>query len=138
MGTLGGENCLGSEGGPITLQRYIAGTNIRTYVCGENCLSAELKSDHADFRSDNEAVATVHHLPMSVSQLATKLCDQMGMRWGAIDWRLDNEGKYWFLEINPAPYFLRVEHDTGLNISGMLVTELTQSTHSKNHSRLSA
>ncbi|MCW8109272.1 hypothetical protein OPS25_12255 [Alteromonas ponticola] len=111
--------------GPITLQRYIQGTNIRTYVCGQQCVSAELSSDHIDYRTDDETAAIPHSLPQAIIRLSLLLCKDMGMVWCAIDWRLEDGGTYWFLEINPAPYFLRFEQETGLGITRMLVNELT-------------
>ncbi|NMH60254.1 ATP-grasp domain-containing protein [Alteromonas ponticola] len=110
--------------GPLTFQRYIGGTNIRTYVCGVNCVTVELRSDNVDFRTDARTEAKAHPLADTQNQLAVSLCKQMGMRWCAIDWRLDNDGVYWFLEINPAPCFLRIECETGLRITHMLLSEL--------------
>src|SRR5690606_26968224 len=34
---------------PVTLQKYIAGTNIRTYVLGDKVYSAEIASESVDF-----------------------------------------------------------------------------------------
>ncbi len=40
---------------PVTLQEYIPGTNIRSYVIGEKVYSAEIRSSSLDFREDNQA-----------------------------------------------------------------------------------
>ncbi len=53
---------------PVTIQEYIPGTNIRSYVIGESVYSAEIRSHCLDFREDLEAELLPIELPVSVQQ----------------------------------------------------------------------
>lgn len=53
---------------PITLQEYIPGTNIRTYVIGDSVYSAEIRSQFLDFREDVKAELIPVELPQQVKQ----------------------------------------------------------------------
>lgn len=109
---------------PKTLQEYIKGTNIRSYVINQTVISAELRSASVDFRQDPHTQAFAHELPEALTQTVLALFNQLGMRWGAIDWRLDNQGRYVFLEANPAPRFTYFEQATGYTVTGNIVEAL--------------
>lgn len=110
---------------PVTLQKYIEGTNIRSYVIGSDVISVQIDSNHLDFRDDNALHPMLTPLPQAIQQLAIVLCDGLGMHWCAIDWRRTTNGQYYFLEANPCPFFLFVERETGADITGRLVALLT-------------
>lgn len=105
---------------PLTVQQFISGTNVRSYVIGQQVLSAELRSNHVDFRTDIHTRLCPHTLPDTVQQQAILACQALGMRWTAIDWRLTPEGEYVFLEANPAPYFCQFEAASGLPVTATL------------------
>ncbi|AXT38949.1 hypothetical protein D1814_09775 [Alteromonas sp. BL110] len=109
---------------PVTFQKYIAGENVRSYVLGDDVLSVQIDSSELDYRNDDNASVSVTIIPNEVQRLAIKICKALGMHWCAIDWRKSAKGKYFFLEANPSPYFLKVENDTGLNITDKLVALL--------------
>ncbi|GFD81584.1 hypothetical protein KUL118_44460 [Tenacibaculum sp. KUL118] len=111
---------------PVTFQKYIAGVNIRSYVLGNDVLSVQIDSSELDYRNDDNASVSVTLVPRNVQQLAVKICKALGMHWCAIDWRKSAKGKYFFLEANPSPYFLKVENDTGLDITEKLVALLVR------------
>lgn len=111
---------------PVTFQKYIAGVNVRSYVLGNDVLSVQIDSSELDYRNDDNASVSVTIVPGDVKQLAIRICQALGMHWCAIDWRKSAKGKYFFLEANPSPYFLKVENDTGLNITEKLVTLLVK------------
>jgi len=48
------------------------------------------------------------------------LMRRLGLVYGAIDLRLTEDGRYVFLEINPAGQFLYVEQQTGQPITAAL------------------
>lgn len=114
---------------PVTFQKYIAGANVRSYVLGNDVLSIQIDSDELDYRNDDNASVAVTIIPKAVQQLAVEICKALGMHWCAIDWRKSLKGNYFFLEANPSPFFLKVEKDTGLDITGRLVALLTQARH---------
>lgn len=113
---------------PATFQQFITGTNIRSYIVGEQIVSAELRSDAVDFRLDEATHMLPHTLPAALCKKSLLLARQLSLVWAAIDWRLTPEGRYIFLEINPAPHFSRFEDEVGLSISTLLAGLLPANT----------
>jgi glutathione synthase/RimK-type ligase-like ATP-grasp enzyme len=111
---------------PVTVQAYIAGTNIRSYVIGETVYTAEIRSPSLDFREDKSATLTPLMLPQPVEQWCRMIARRLLLEWTAIDWRLTPDGEYVFLEANPSPMFLYLEQQTGFPITARLVEHLTQ------------
>ena len=111
---------------PVTLQQYIPGSNIRTYVIGDETFSIEVESDHIDFREDDLAEAGGVCIPNTIKNLAKRIMRHLGMQWTAIDWRCDPEGRYYFLEANPSPMFLRAEQETGVQLTEALAELLLE------------
>lgn len=110
---------------PVTLQEYIEGTNIRTYVIGENVYSAEIKSTDLDFRTESDVEHHAIETPPNIAQQSLAICRAFGMKWTAIDWRKDHNGEYYFLEANPSPMFVHFERVTAFPITQQLIAELT-------------
>lgn len=106
---------------PVTIQEYIPGTNIRTYVIGQSIYSAEIRSKYLDFREDREAELVPVELPEAVQQQCFAIAEAFFLEWTAIDWRLTPNGEYFFLEANPSPMFLHFERQTGFPIAQELV-----------------
>jgi glutathione synthase/RimK-type ligase-like ATP-grasp enzyme len=105
----------------VTIQEYIPGTNIRSYVIGNCVYSAEIRSNSIDFRADEDAELIPVELPESVRQQCSAITQALMLKWTAIDWRITPQGKYVFLEANPSPMFLHFEHQTGFPITQNLV-----------------
>lgn len=106
---------------PITIQEYILGTNIRSYVIAGSVYSAEIRSQALDFREDLEAELIPVELPELVQQQCIAIANALMLEWTAIDWRLKPTGEYVFLEANPSPMLLHFEHQTGVPITQELV-----------------
>jgi glutathione synthase/RimK-type ligase-like ATP-grasp enzyme len=109
---------------PVTIQEYIPGTNIRSYVIAESVYSAEIRSQNLDFREDANAELIPVELPELVQQQCIAIAKALMLEWTAIDWRLTHDGKYVFLEANPSPMFLHFEQQTGFPITQKLVNLL--------------
>ena len=105
----------------MTIQEFIAGTNIRTYVIGDNIFTAEIRSDSVDFREDNNAELISITLPEEIKQQSFAITNALDMQWTAIDWRRDHKGNYYFLEANPSPMFIYFEKQTDHPITRTLV-----------------
>ncbi len=110
---------------PITLQRFIGGTNIRTYAIGTRRFSIELPSAEVDFRLDAGVRPVAVDLPDAVQDQVGAIMACLGLNWTAIDWRRDPSGAYYFLEANPSPMFLGAEQATGLPLCATLVEAMT-------------
>jgi glutathione synthase/RimK-type ligase-like ATP-grasp enzyme len=113
---------------PVTIQAYIPGTNIRSYVIGESVYSAEIRTEALDFRDDQQAVLIPRPLPPEIEAQCHAIAQRFFLHWTAIDWRLSPTGEYFFLEANPSPMFLRFERQTGFPITDELVKLLMVST----------
>lgn len=102
---------------PVTLQAYIEGTNIRSYLVGETIFSAEIRSTAKDFRTDEDAELIPITIPPDIKQQAIAICRALGLEWSGIDWRRTPDGNYIFLEANPSPMFVNFEKRTQLPIT---------------------
>ena len=124
---------------PVTLQKFIPGDNVRTYIIGQFMVSAiideiELDEDIHSRRSVNTASSLISdyrqaanvklrriELPLATAQLAMRIMRAFHMQYTAIDWRLDSLGEYYFLEANPAPLFVQAQHQLGVEIDRAIV-----------------
>jgi len=109
---------------PVTLQEYIAGTNIRTYVIDDAVWSAEIKSDNVDFRTDMEHEIQAVDTPPDVKRMSLQICKVLELSWTAIDWRRTQNDEYFFLEANPSPMFIGFSLRSGISIQKYLVNAL--------------
>ncbi|NJO40924.1 MAG: hypothetical protein HC769_21855 [Cyanobacteria bacterium CRU_2_1] len=112
---------------PVTIQEYIPGTNVRSYVIADSVYAAEIRSHAIDFREDADAQLIPIELPDAIRQQCLAIANAFSLEWTAIDWRMTPTGAYVFLEANPSPMFLHVERQTGFPITQHLVTLLMRS-----------
>lgn len=116
---------------PVIFQEAIpGGVDIRVTIVGESVFAAEIRptgeAAEYDFRIEPEAPIVAHTLPPAVERRLMGLMDRLGLRYGAVDLRLDPDGDYVFLEINPAGQWLFVEVATGQPISAALAALLVR------------
>ncbi|WAL60500.1 ATP-grasp domain-containing protein [Thermocoleostomius sinensis] len=116
---------------PITIQAYIPGTNVRTYVVGESIYAAEIRSQAIDFRADAQAQLISIDLPEAIQQQCQAIAKAFFLEWTAIDWRVSPAGDYLFLEANPSPMFLHFEQQTGYPITQQLIELLCSTPEEK-------
>lgn len=106
---------------PVTLQEYIGGTNIRSYVIGESVYSAEIRTEAIDFREDFQAKIIPLEIPKTIAKQCKAIASAFNLEWTAIDWRRKHNGEYVFLEANPSPMFIYFEKQTGFPLTERLV-----------------
>lgn len=111
---------------PVTLQTYIPGTNLRTYVIEDAVYAAEIRSASLDFREDAQAQLIPVVLPETAQRQCVAIARALGLTWTAIDWRQPPDDEWVFLEANPSPMFLFFEQQTGYPITQALVETLTR------------
>lgn len=63
-------------------------------------------------------------LPSEVEEQCAALMKRLNLRYGAIDFICDQQGKLWFLEINPNGQWAWIENLTGYPIAAAIVDEL--------------
>jgi len=111
---------------PITVQEFIEGTNIRTYVIGDRVFSSELRSDCADFREDKGMEIINIDTPDAIIEQSLQVAKSLHLNWTAIDWRRDKSGNYYFLEANPSPMFIGFQNRSGIPIGEYLIDLMMQ------------
>jgi glutathione synthase/RimK-type ligase-like ATP-grasp enzyme len=103
---------------PVIFQEFIpARFDLRITVVGDSVFAAAVHSRDADYGVDyrlelGRLKIEPHELPASVRRKIRALMTRLGLEYGAIDMRLTPEGRYVFLEINPAGQWLFVEECT--------------------------
>jgi glutathione synthase/RimK-type ligase-like ATP-grasp enzyme len=114
---------------PVIFQRKItAVADVRVTIIGDEVFAAAAEVRKLDYDLDvrlNPDVKYVpHQLPHDITAKLLAFMRQLGLVYGAIDLRLTGEGRYVFLEINPAGQFLYIEQATGQPITAALAEHL--------------
>lgn len=115
---------------PVIFQEYIPATvDLRITVVGEELFPAAIHSQETsypvDFRMDMaQARIEPVTLPRGVEARLRALMSRLGLVYGAIDMRLTPDGRYVFLEVNPAGQWLFVEQRTQQPIAKALAVLL--------------
>lgn len=115
---------------PVIFQEYVpARFDLRITVVGDRIFAAAIHSQdteyHVDFRIDmNRAKVERHDLPDEVEKGLAEFMRRLGLVYGAIDMRLTPDGRYVFLEVNPAGQWLFIEGRTGQPISATVARTL--------------
>jgi len=110
---------------PIIVQKEIPKEfDIRVTVVGNKVFAVAIDSKgdpHAKIdwrRTENvDLPHQIHELPGRIKYLLITLTRELGLSFAAIDLVLNQEGKYFFLEVNPSGQWLWVEDKTGFPIS---------------------
>ncbi len=117
---------------PVIFQEYIEATyDLRVTVVGGEVFAAAIHSQQTsykvDFRMDiaNARIAPVD-LPVAAASGLRALMERLGLVYGAIDMRLTPDGRYVFLEINPAGQWLFIEMQTGQPIAAAMARLLME------------
>ncbi len=108
---------------PVIFQEYVpAEYDLRITVVGRKIFAAAIHSQQTSYKVDmrmdigNAKISAVE-LPVQTKQLLREFMQRLGLVYGAIDMRLTPEGKYVFLEINPAGQWLFIEEKTKQTIT---------------------
>lgn len=117
---------------PVIYQREVRKAyDVRATVIGDRVFAAAIHSqDHdeteVDWRSGTRL--DLRHdaieLPADIIDKCRALTQKLDLRYGAIDLIADQDGRYWFLEINPNGQWAWIERRTGLPLASAIVDEL--------------
>jgi glutathione synthase/RimK-type ligase-like ATP-grasp enzyme len=107
---------------PVIFQEYIEGVDLRITVVGDRLYTAEIDVRRTSYPCDmrmviGEADIKPTDLPPAVRDSILRLMRELGLVYGAIDMRRTVDGRFIFLEVNPAGQWLFVEQRTGMPIS---------------------
>jgi hypothetical protein len=114
---------------PVIFQELIeARCDVRANVIDNRVFAVSIRPDHPgailDWRMDAASRIAPYVLPPQTERALVRLVRALGLRFGAIDLRLNPDGDYVFLEVNPAGQFLFCEIHAGQPISRQLAESL--------------
>jgi hypothetical protein len=126
---------------PTIFQEYIEpGYDLRVYVIGAQLFAAKVISNEPrakiDIRLDPGARITPYKLPSALERCLFKLMGELGLVFGAIDMKVDRDGNYYFLEVNPAGQWVYIEMETGQPITETLSAYLAGRSPERSRSKV--
>ncbi|MDG9722544.1 ATP-grasp ribosomal peptide maturase [Streptomyces sp. DH41] len=96
-------------------QRVDKTADVRVTVIGEHVFAVRIGSDLLDWRTDYSRLTySVVPLPHGIAESLHAYLSHFGLVFGAFDFAIDREGRWWFLECNPSGQWYWLEHETGL------------------------
>lgn len=112
---------------PVQLQQWVAGTDVRAHVVGEQCFATAISSTADDYRYAHRDATDVSlerfELPPALATSLVTASRSMDLLVSGADLRLAPDGTWWAFEINPSPGFTYYEDATGQPI-GAAIAEL--------------
>ena len=118
---------------PVIFQSYIEAIyDLRITVVGDDIFPAAIHSQETAYAVDcridiGKARIESVKIPELVQQQLRQLMKMLGLVYGAIDMRLEPDGRYVFLEVNPAGQFHFIETITKQPIAKSLASHLVAS-----------
>lgn len=119
--------------GPAILQERVEGLDVRVTAVGRRLFAvaadAAAGGDEDDIRADwwrAAASARPIALPADLARRLLALQRALGLEYGAIDLRRRRDGRWAFLEVNPAGQWLQYEAAAGLPITAALAALLVR------------
>ncbi|MGW0838343.1 ATP-grasp ribosomal peptide maturase [Streptomyces prunicolor] len=101
--------------------------DVRIAAVGEEAFATRIDTDgdHLDWRRDQSLITcSPISVPHSVREALRAYLHAFGLTYGAFDFALDPEGRWWFLECNPAGQWAFVDEDTTRAIANALADTL--------------
>ncbi|MGH3571817.1 MAG: ATP-grasp ribosomal peptide maturase [Pseudonocardiaceae bacterium] len=107
--------------------------DVRVTVAGPRAFGVAIHSSSAagriDWRCDYDALRyTEIPVPDAVTGSISRYLDRFGLLYGAFDFSIDNDGRWWFLECNPNGQWGFIAQATGIPIGSAIADLLTGDT----------
>jgi glutathione synthase/RimK-type ligase-like ATP-grasp enzyme len=103
--------------GPVQLQEYVPGLDVRVHVVDERWFACSIRSDVDDYRypreGDARAELSPFELPEPLGLQLVKLVHSMGLLVAGVDLRCTPNRTWVCFEVNPSPGFTWYEEETG-------------------------
>ncbi|MFD5497022.1 ATP-grasp ribosomal peptide maturase [Streptomyces sp. GDS52] len=110
-------------------QRVDKAADVRVTVIGETVFAVRIDSDLLDWRTDYSRLRySVDTPPPGVTEALHAYLSHFGLVFGAFDFAVDHEGRWWFLECNPSGQWYWLEHETGLPMLAAMADLLERTT----------
>jgi glutathione synthase/RimK-type ligase-like ATP-grasp enzyme len=124
VGTLDGSDAERLEGvrtGPVQLQRWVDGLDVRVHVVGDRWFATVIESHVDDYRyaarEGEEVSMAPYEIPAALGDRLVALTRRMGLLVSGVDLRLTSNGTWYCFEVNPSPGFTFYEDGTGQPIA---------------------
>jgi hypothetical protein len=121
---------------PRYFQRFIGGREITAFVLGEHVFPVEYVDrdgralvDVVDIHVpalEGKIKVIEYSLPPDVAEFCRALVRSLGLRSGRIDFKVDESGCHWFLEVNETGVWRFIQSDTGQPIGERLARMLVR------------
>ena len=99
---------------PSIVQQYVPGYEVRVHVIGDRIFGSKVESAAVDYRWDADDVRYSRcAVPDEVGATCVRAAAAEGLLIAGLDFRVDSDGRWWCLEMNPVPTFLPYEASTG-------------------------
>lgn len=104
---------------------------VRVVVVGTNhfavAIHAGSPESHIDWRADYPSLSyEVVTPPADVGNGIAALMARLGLRYGALDFAVDHDGRWWFLEVNPGGQYGWLEQQAGIGVTAAIADLLTE------------
>lgn len=116
---------------PAIFQRLVPSeVDVRVIAIGSRLFAGELVTrngaDPLDWRCDPNNPWHPHNLDHAVGEFCLAMMVELGLEYGAFDFRITPDGEYVFFEVNPGGQFLFLEAWTKQSISCAIAEYLVQ------------
>ena len=106
---------------PTQFQAFIAGTNIRVHIVGQEVFATKILSEVTDYRyarrQGGEAELIAVELDDDLAERCIRLAATLALPFAGIDLKITPDGEVFCFEVNPSPGFSYFEHHTGQPIA---------------------
>ena len=119
---------------PALFQQRIVGNDIRVHVVHEEIFAVKIQSDAVDYRyyKSRGSFAKLQAEPLLPSAIGKKCIEfaaASGVALAGFDFKVDDEGCWYCLEMNPAPAFESYDHVMNGAIARRIVAKLAGYEH---------
>jgi hypothetical protein len=90
--------------GPVHIQRMVKGADVRIHVIGPHLVAQRADTDAIDYRREGGIASLVtFEPPDALAGFLVGATREIGLEFAGWDFKLDAEGNFWCLEVNPMP-----------------------------------
>jgi hypothetical protein len=112
--------------GPIHLQRFVEGYDVRVHVIGERAIGVRVDASNVDYRIAQKGRRLLGlTVPEEIQSAIVSATAAQGLAFAGWDFKVDSEGRYWCLECNPMPGYSFYDGYVDGMISDALLDYLT-------------
>lgn len=98
---------------PVLVQAYVEGVDVRVHVVGDDCFGTEVRGSGVDYRFDGSHDYREREVPPVLEALCRTVAHHEGLLLAGFDFRVDPDGRWFCLEVNPMPSFIPYQWATG-------------------------